>query len=37
ASGETLRGIAQAYGVSVARLRQVVLDAVRAELDRTIR
>ncbi len=37
ASGQTLRRIARAHGVSVARLRQAVLAAVRAEIDRTIR
>ena len=37
ASGETLRAIARERGVSVARLRRVVVAAARAEIDRTIR
>ena len=37
ASGETLRRIARAHGVTLGRLRHQVLTAVQAEIDRTIR
>jgi phospholipase C len=36
-TGETLRRIARAHGVTVAELRRAVLSAVRAQVTRTIR
>jgi phospholipase C len=37
ASGQTLRGIARAHGVTLPRLRRGVLRALQAEITRTIR